>query len=149
MHQETPTSIFAEIDLTIKAIGEAQLLEVLKIYRSTKTNITLENLNLTNEILKIVCDEFEIKVEDLFYSQKKTISKKYVIGLCVFFLENNVGLSNNDISIILKKPQSNLSVYKKNIVCLKEKFPEDRKIIEKFNKINEKLKNIKNEPRSN
>jgi hypothetical protein len=147
MNQETTnnnvTDVFKELNKTIEVIGTDKLIEILKYSRRNIVNLTEEQVSQAELIIKLVCDEFEITLDE-FLSSKRKNNRRYAIGICALFFQNNIGIDNCDISYILKKPQSITSSYKNDILLLKENHPVDSKILEKIQNIKNKLNNTQN-----
>lgn len=144
MNQETTTNnvtnIFKELNKTIEAIGTERLIEILQYSRKSVLHLTDEQIVKAELIIKLVCEEFEITFEEFISSNRKN-NRRYAIGICALFFQNNIGIDNCDIAYILKKPQSITSTYKNDVLLLKESHPSDFKILQKIENIKNKLNN--------
>ena len=146
MTQETTnnqSSIFIEIDKTIKAIGTDKLLDILKFSRKNKETISEAEIVESKNIIDVVCNEFELLDEDL-YKGNRTTNRKYIFGICAFLMYQRLNLNNSDIAFLLKKEPNQISMYKKEITLLNESSRFDAKIIEKLKKITTILNTQKN-----
>jgi len=142
MYQEAYgfSAILLEISKTIQVIGIDNFIEILKIARTNKSNITEEVKLKSQSIIKIVCDEFKIDVDD-FYSRTRKNNRRYAIGITAMLLKKHINLDNADISFLLKKPNNLVSIYCNEVYELNPKHKSDIYIIELINNINTKLKN--------
>jgi len=147
MNQEATnniTSVLTELNKTINVIGTERLIEILVYSRKNNILITTDQILEAENIINIVCDEFEMTLDE-FYSAKRKNNRRSAIGVCAMFLQNKVKLDNSNISFILKKPQNLTSIYKNEVVSLNALHPVDRKILEKITNINNKLNTLTNE----
>ena len=93
----------------------------------------------------MVCDEFKISLEDIFDMKRKN-NRRISIGVCAFVIQKELNLDNSNISYILKKPDTLVSLYKQEILRLNSKHPSDRQNLEKIDKINANIdKSFKND----
>jgi hypothetical protein len=67
---------------------------------------------------------------------KRKNNRRISIGVCAFVIQKELNLDNSNISYILKKPDTLVSLYKQEILRLNSKHPSDRQILEKIDKIN-------------
>jgi chromosomal replication initiation ATPase DnaA len=146
MNQETNniTNVLSEINKTIQVIGKDKLLELLKISRDNETNLNDEIKFKSQQVIKIVCDEFNIEVDD-FYSRTRKNNRRYAIGITAMILKDFYNLDIADISFLLKKPNNLVSIYCTEVYELNPKHKSDIYIIERIENINQKLKLISNE----
>jgi hypothetical protein len=144
MNQETTnnnvTNVFKELNKTIEAIGSDRLIEILKYSRKSVSSLTDEQIEKAELIIALVCEEFDISLQEFFSARRKN-NRRYAIGICALFFQNNIGIDNSDIAYILKKPQSTTSTYKNDILLLKENHPVDSSILQKIQNIKNKLNN--------
>ena len=140
MEQETDSvsKVLKEIDKTIQVIGTKKLIEILKYSRLSTTNITEEQINRSLEIIKAVCDEFNISLSEFFNNNRKT-GRRVTIGISAFLIQKEMNLNNSDISYILKKSDEAVSLYKQEVVRLNPSHPQDIKILEKIKTITEQI----------
>jgi chromosomal replication initiation ATPase DnaA len=141
MNQETNniSNVLLELNKTIQVIGKDKLLELLKISRENETNLTDEIKLKSQEVIKIVCDEFNIDVDD-FYSRTRKNNRRYAIGITAMILKDYLNLDIADISFLLKKPNNLVSIYCTEVHELNPKHKSDIYIIERIKNINQKLK---------
>jgi chromosomal replication initiation ATPase DnaA len=146
MNQETNTiGIFlSEINKTIQVIGKEKLLELLKYSRDNESNLNQDIKLKSQEVIKIVCDEFKIDVDD-FYSRTRKNNRRYAIGITAMILKDYLNLDIADISFLLKKPNNLVSIYCTEVNELNPRHKSDIYIIERINNINQKLKLNNNE----
>ena len=141
MNQETNniSNVLLELNKTIQVIGKEKLLELLKISRENETNLTDEIKLKSQEVIKIVCDEFNIDVDD-FYSRTRKNNRRYAIGITAMILKDYINLDIADISFLLKKPNNLVSIYCTEVHELNPRHKSDIYIIERIENINQKLK---------
>lgn len=146
MNQETNniSSVLLEFNKTLQVIGMEKLLELLKISRENDSNLGEEIKLKSQEVIKIVCDEFNIDVND-FYSRTRKNNRRYAIGITAMILKDYLHLDIADISFLLKKPNNLVSIYCTEVHELNPKHKSDIYIIERIDNINQKLKLNKNE----
>ena len=146
MEQESNnvSKVLKELDKTIQVIGTEKLIEILKYSRLNTTNINEAQINRSLEIIKVVCDEFNITLVEFFDRKRKT-NRRTAIGISAYLIQKELNLDNSNISYILKKPDESVSLYKQEIIRLNSNHPQDKQILEKIKKIietiNSKLKN--------
>jgi chromosomal replication initiation ATPase DnaA len=141
MNQETNniSNVLLELNKTIQVIGKDKLLELLKISRENESNLNVEIKLKSQEVIKIVCDEFNIDVDD-FYSRTRKNNRRYAIGITAMILKDYLNLDVADISFLLKKPNNLVSIYCTEVHELNPKHKSDIYIIERIENINQKLK---------
>ena len=141
MNQETNNigDFLLELNKTIQVIGKDKLLELLKISRDNESNLNEEIKSKSKDIIKIVCDEFNIDVDD-FYSRTRKNNRRYAIGITAMILKEHLDLDIADISFLLKKPNNLVSIYCTEVYELNPKHKSDIYIIERIENINQKLK---------
>jgi chromosomal replication initiation ATPase DnaA len=141
MNQETNniSNVLLELNKTIQVIGKDKLLELLKISRENESNLNEEIKFKSQEVIKIVCDEFNIDVDD-FYSRTRKNNRRYAIGITAMILKDYLNLDVADISFLLKKPNNLVSIYCTEVHELNPKHKSDIYIIERIENINQKLK---------
>jgi chromosomal replication initiation ATPase DnaA len=146
MNQETNniSNLLLEINKTIKIIGTDKLLELLKISRENDSNLGDEIKLQSQMIIQIVCDEFNIEIDD-FYSRTRKNNRRYAIGVTAMILKEYLNLDVADISFLIKKPNNLVSIYCSEVYDLNPKHKSDINIIKKIENINIKLKTINND----
>ena len=146
MSQETNniSSVLTELNKTIQVIGTEKLLELLKISRENDSDLG-EDVKLKSKmIIKIVCDEFNIEVND-FYSRTRKNNRRYAIGITAMVLKDYLNLDVADISFLIKKPNNLVSIYCSEVNELNPNHKSDIYIIEKIKNINIKLNSLNND----
>lgn len=133
------SSVFLEINKTIEVIGIENFLELIKILRQNKSNLSDEVKFKTHEVIKIVCEEFKIDVDD-FYSRTRKNNRRYAIGITAMILKDMLNLDIADISFLLKKPNNLVSIYCTEVYELNPKHKSDINILKLIENINQKLK---------
>ena len=121
MSQETNniSSVLLEINKTIQIIGTEKLLELLKISRENDSNLG-EDIKIKSQmIIQLVCDEFNINVDD-FYSRTRKNNRRYAIGITAMILKEHLKLDVADISFLIKKPNNKCINYGANGVSESE-----------------------------
>ena len=146
MNQETTTitSVLSELNKTIQIIGTEKLLELLKISRENDSNLGEEIKLKSQMIIQLVCDEFNINMDD-FYSRTRKNNRRYAIGITAMILKEHLKLDVADISFLIKKPNNLVSIYCSEVYDLNPKHKSDINIIQKIDNINIKLKKINND----
>ena len=146
MNQETNniSSVLVEINKTIQVIGTEKLLDLLKISRENNSDLGDEVKSKSQMVIKIVCDEFNIQIDD-FYSRTRKNNRRYAIGITAMILKDYLNLDIADISFLLKKPNNLVSIYCTEVHELNPKHKSDIYIIERIENINQKLKLNNNE----
>ena len=141
MNQETNniSNVLLELNKTIQVIGKDKLLELLKISRENESNLNEEVKLKSQQVIKIVCEEFNIDVDD-FYSRTRKNNRRYAIGITAMILKDYLNLDVADISFLLKKPNNLVSIYCTEVHELNPKHKSDIYIIERIGNINQKLK---------
>jgi chromosomal replication initiation ATPase DnaA len=146
MNQETNniSSVLLELNKTIQIIGTEKLLDLLKISRENNSDLGDEVKSKSQMVIKIVCDEFNIEIDD-FYSRTRKNNRRYAIGITAMILKDYLKLDVADISYLIKKPNNLVSIYCSEVHELNPNHKSDIYIIEKINNINIKLNNLKND----
>ena len=146
MKQETDniSSVLLELNKTIQVIGTEKLLELLKISRENDSDLDEDVKIKSQMIIKIVCDEFNIDIDD-FYSRTRKNNRRYAIGITAMILKEYLKLDVADISFLIKKPNNLVSIYCSEVHELNPNHKSDIYIIEKITNINNKLNTLKND----
>ena len=141
MNQETNniSNVLLELNKTIQVIGKDKLLQLLKISRENESNLNEEVKLKSQQVIKIVCEEFNIDVDD-FYSRTRKNNRRYAIGITAMILKDYLNLDVADISFLLKKPNNLVSIYCTEVHELNPRHKSDIYIIERIENINQKLK---------
>jgi hypothetical protein len=137
MKQETDnvSMVFKELDKTIQIIGAEKLIEILKYSRKNPPTLNQEQIEQALKLVQVVCDEFKISLDDIFDMKRKN-NRRISIGICAFVIQKQLNLDNSNISYILKKSDTLVSLYKQEILRLNSNHPSDRQILEKIDNIN-------------
>jgi hypothetical protein len=135
--------VLKELDKTIKTIGIERLLVVLKNSRNIQGNISEENIDKALKIIELTCDEFNISLNQ-FFGTKRNNNRRFAIGVCANLIESFLDFNNTDISFILRKSDSLMSIYRNEINRLNENHPYDLIIIKKIENIKLKFKEYYN-----
>jgi hypothetical protein len=137
MKQETDnvSMVFKELDKTIQIIGAEKLIEILKYSRKNPPTLNQEQIKQALILVQVVCDEFKISLDDIFDMKRKN-NRRISIGICAFIIQKQLNLDNSNISYILKKSDTLVSLYKQEILRLNSNHPSDRQILEKIDNIN-------------
>jgi hypothetical protein len=136
--------VFKELDKTIQIIGTDKLIEILKYSRKNPPTLNQEQIEQALRLVQIVCNEFNIKLEDIFDMKRKN-NRRISIGVCASIIQQELNLDNSNISYILKKPDTLISLYKQEILRLNPRHPSEKQILEKIDNINANIKLLKNE----
>jgi len=132
--------VFKELDKTIQKIGAEKLIQILKYSRRNQSTLSSEKIEEALKVVAVVCDEFKISLDDIFGSKRKN-NRRICIGISAMLLQTKLEIDTSNISFILKKPDTLISLYKQEILRLKEEHPSDRVILEKIKNINKNLEN--------
>jgi len=127
--------VFKELDKTIQIIGAEKLIEILKYSRKNPPTLNQEQIEKALMLVQVVCDEFKISLDDIFDMKRKN-NRRISIGICAFIIQKQLNLDNSNISYILKKSDTLVSLYKQEILRLNSNHPSDRQILEKIDNIN-------------
>jgi chromosomal replication initiation ATPase DnaA len=139
--QNEVSIVFKELDKTIQKIGAEKLIQILKYSRKNTASLSEEQIQEALKIVQIVCDEFKITLEDFFDTKRKN-NRRVSIGISAFILQKKLNLDTSNISYILKKPDTLVSLYKQEILRLNEEHPSDKPIFEKLKKIINNIDNL-------
>jgi hypothetical protein len=135
--------VFKELDKTIQIIGADKLIEILKYSRKNPPTLNEEQIEQALKLVQLVCNEFNISLDDIFDMKRKN-NRRISIGVCAFVIQKELKLDNSNISYILKKSDTLISLYKQEILRLNSKHPSDRQILEKIDKINANINKLFN-----
>ena len=75
MNQEATnniTSVLTELNKTINVIGTERLIEILVYSRKNNILITTDQILQAENIINIVCDEFEMTLDEFYSAKRKT-----------------------------------------------------------------------------
>jgi chromosomal replication initiation ATPase DnaA len=139
--QNEVSIVFKELDKTIQKIGAEKLIQILKYSRKNTASLSEEQIQEALKIVQIVCDEFKITLEDFFDTKRKN-NRRVSIGISAYILQKKLNLDTSNISYILKKPDTLVSLYKQEILRLNEEHPSDKPIFEKLKNIINNIDNL-------
>jgi len=132
------TIVFEEIYKTISAVGERGFIQMLIELREDN-HLTYQN-ETAKTIIKIVAKEFELSVKELLYGSSRYNDKTHALGIIAHILVNDYDFTLKDVSFVLKKNNTNLSRYKKDVENYDPNHPLDIERIEKFESVTHQLK---------
>ncbi len=143
MNQETNnvSLVFKELDKTIQIIGADKLIEILKYSRKNPPTLNEEQIEQALKLVQLVCEEFNITFDDIFDMKRKN-NRRISIGVCAFVIQKELKLDNSNISYILKKPDTLVSLYKQEILRLNSNHPSDRQVLQKIDNINANINKL-------
>ena len=144
INNEQFSVVLKELDKTIKTIGIEKLLVVLKNSRNIQGNISEENIEKALKIIELTCNEFQISITE-FYGTKRSNDRRFAIGVSANLIQSFLDFNNTDISFILRKSDSLMSIYRNEINRLNINHPNDLLILKKIENIKLKLKEYYNE----
>jgi hypothetical protein len=90
----------------------------------------------------VVCEEFNITIDDL-YSAKRKNNRRNAIGICAMLFQKIADIDLANSAYILKKPDDIVCVYKKEIFTLSPSHQVDIAILTKIKNIELKLNKLK------
>jgi hypothetical protein len=134
--QNTSIELFQTFLNVIKKNGVESTLKLLK----TNNN----ELEITDEailnVVKIVCDEFSINIEELVYDKYVRGENKYAIGFCLHYLYKDYSLGDLQKKGLFKyKDKSVLSRYRQLIDNLDSKHKADIPYLKIKDKLDKKI----------
>lgn len=115
----------------------------LKLLKSESIGVEIDDDNIKS-IIEVVCDEFSIDVEELFYDKYIRGDNKYAIGFCLFYLYHNYSVGEIQQKGAFKfKDKSVLSRYRQLISKLDSKNQADIPYLKIKSRLDKKINNIK------
>jgi hypothetical protein len=133
-------TILEELVLTIDKIGIEKTLEIIKNSRNLAKD---KDLILQEFIIESVCNAFSISKRELLKG-KSSLDKTNALAICSVELKGHLGYSQGRIASILKKHDSVVSKYIKKITYLDSNHQEDKRILDKLDVIEVKVRDFKN-----
>jgi hypothetical protein len=133
-------TILEELVLTIDKIGIEKTLEIIKNSRNLAKD---KDIILQEYIIESVCNAFSISKRELLKG-KSSLDKTNALAICSVELKGHLGYSQGRIASILKKHDSVVSKYIKKITYLDSNHQEDKRILEKLDIIEVKVRDFKN-----
>lgn len=141
MNQEKEkfAKMLTEVANTTEIIGVDKLTELLKNIQKSQKEITEEEYSKANTIIKAVCDNYSISIEE-FFSNKRKNNRRYAIGTVCYILNKIEKFDYEKISFVTNKPFPIISVLIKEISEMSITHPFDKKILNKLEVIKSQLK---------
>jgi len=133
-------TILEELVLTIDKIGIEKTLEIIKNSRNLAKD---KDIILQEFIIESVCNAFSITKKDLIKG-KSGGNKTDALAICSVELKGHLGYSQGRIASILKKHDSVVSKYIKKITYLDPNHQEDKRLLDKLDVIEVKVRDFKN-----
>jgi hypothetical protein len=134
------TELFQSILNAIKKNGVDGTLKLLK---QNTIDIEIDDKEIIG-VLQIVCDEFNISMEDLIYDRYVRGEQKYAVGFCLYYLYQDYSLGDLQKKGLFKhKDKSVLSRYRQLIDGLDPKHKADTPYLKIKDRLDTKINNIK------
>ena len=133
-------TILEELVLTIDKIGIEKTLEIIKNSRNLAKD---KDIILQEFIIESVCNVFSMSKRELLKG-KSSLDKTNALAICSVELKGHLGYSQGRIASILKKHDSVVSKYIKKITYLDSNHQEDKRILDKLDVIEVKVRDFKN-----
>lgn len=140
MNQEKEkfTKMLTEVGNTAEIIGVDKLTELLKNIQKSKKEITQEEYDKAMVVIKVVCDNYSISIEDFFHNKRKN-NRRYAIASACYILNKIEKFDYEKISFITNKSFPFISILIKEISEMSIKHPFDKKILTKLEEIKSQL----------
>jgi hypothetical protein len=129
--------LLEEIVITVDRIGLEKTLEIIRKSRELPKD---KDLLLQEYIIECVCNAFSISRNELIKAKGKTNA----LAVCSIMLKIHLGYSQGKIASILKKHDSVISKYIKRITYLDSKHQEDKRLLDKLDSVEIKIREFKN-----
>ena len=115
----------------------------LKLLKQNTIDIEIDDKEIM-AILQVVCDEFNISMEDLIYDRYVRGEQKYAVGFCLYYLYQDYSLGDLQKKGVFKhKDKSVLSRYRQLIEGLDPKHKADTPYLKIKDRLDTKINNIK------
>jgi hypothetical protein len=138
--QEMSLEVFQAFLNTLKKKGVA---ETLKMLEHKSRDVNIEDDYLRN-VVKVVCEEFSIDMEELIYDRYIRGENKYAIGFCLHYLYGDYSLGElQKKGVFEHKDKSVLSRYRQLVDGLNPKFKADIPYIKVKDRLDKKIKELK------
>ena len=142
MKQVESIEILEELMNSIKDRGYHKTLTMLR----TDKEKNLEIINPYDKyVMDIVCESFNITLDDILFGRYMRGENKYAIGFCVYYLYDNKSLGEIHRTIFKNKNKTLLSKYRQIIFDLRANNQIDKKFIAIKNELDRKIENYKKE----
>lgn len=128
----------------IKALeGSIEKIGVDKTIKKLNTSDDSKSTSLSDYIIQIVCDEFNLKANKLHLSGKSSTQKKasHILSHLLYF---NAWWTQSEIGDLLGRSKASVNRYISNINYLSESVQEEKEFKESILHLEEKIKNFKN-----
>ncbi len=131
---------------TTKAIGEKEVISVLRQARETRLN---NDNPILDCIFEVIYKEFKVAKKSLKYgTERRGGARINALRVCAMLIKQNIRNKQVDIALILNKEESDISRYLKEISMLDPKISVDRELLAKIENAKQylevKLKNVEN-----
>jgi len=137
---ELSIELFQTLANSIKKNGFENTLKLLK---SKQDSIEIED-QVILAVVKIVCEEFAIDLNELIYDKYVRGENKYAIGFCLHYLYQEYSLGDLQKKGLFKyKDKSVLSRYRQLIDKLDSKYKADIPYLKIKDKLDKKINEIK------
>lgn len=111
----------------------------LKLLKSNTLQVEIEDKEIV-DVLRIVCDEFNINIEDLIYDRYVRGEQKYAVGFCLYYLYQDYSLGDLQKKGVFKhKDKSVLSRYRQLIESLDPKHKADTPYLKIKDRLDKKI----------
>lgn len=102
---------------SVKHFGVEQTTHIIKT--ALTKQLTFKNKDV-DFVFKMVCGELKIDIDDVIFSNDKSIKRKYALMFVVYYLHQSFFISFGDLSYLLKRDKSLLYKYYSEIKNLTE-----------------------------
>lgn len=140
-------TLLNEVGKTAVILGVDKLTQHLVNIQKAEVNLDEQKVNLATRIIEETCLVFEITKRQ-FFSDARKMHRRIANGAVAYILIKYFGFESVDVSFILKKSETMISVVRKEIANLDPTHPYDKKILQKLQEVEVKIKPILNEPRN-
>lgn len=132
--------LFQTLLNTIKKNGVQTTLKLLK---GNNNDLEIEDKDILS-VVKIVCDEFSLEINDLVYDRYIRGDNKYAIGFCLYYLYKDYSLGDLQKKGLFKyKDKSVLSRYRQLIENLDPKHKADLPYLKIKDKLDKRITEYK------
>jgi len=136
MSQETQqfTELLKQVGTTAKAVGVEKLTEILKEVKKNYKDISPEQYQISQSVIKTVCEVYEISHDDFFDNKRKNM-RKYALSIVCYVLNEIYKMDYDTISFIVKKSKGLISVLISDMKQLNKNHFQDRQTLVKLEKV--------------
>lgn len=132
--------LFQTLVNTIKKNG---IETTLKLLRNTSNQVEIEDQNIL-EVVKLVCGEFSVDINELIYDKYVRGDNKYAIGFCLYYLYKDYSLGDLQKKGLFKyKDKSVLSRYRQLVENLDAKHKADISYLKIKDRLDKKIFELK------